>query len=90
MSPLYQLIEQIGREKGVDAEIIIAAVEDAILTAAKKYYRTEEPYQARFDRDTGQVEVFLKKRVVAEVTDRDSEISLKEAKRIDPKAEMGG
>jgi N utilization substance protein A len=90
MSPLYQLIEQIGREKGVDPEIIIAAVEDAILTAAKKYYRTEEPYQARFDRDSGQVEVFLKKRVVEEVTDRDTEISLKEAKRTDPKAEIGG
>ena len=40
MSPLYQLIEQISREKGVDAAIIIAALEDAILTAAKKYYRT--------------------------------------------------
>ena len=44
--------------------MIIAAVEDAILTAAKKYYATEEPYQARFNKDTGQVEVFLVKTVV--------------------------
>jgi transcription termination/antitermination protein NusA len=89
MSPLYQLIEQISREKGVDAEIIIAAVEDAILTAAKKYYRTEEPYQARFDRESGQVQVFLKKRVVSDVTDPATEISLKDAKRVNPKVELG-
>jgi N utilization substance protein A len=90
MSPLYQLVEQISREKGVDAAIIIAALEDAILTAAKKYYRTEEPYQARFNQDTGEIEVFLLKRVVSEVADPSTEISLKDAKRIDPKAEVGG
>ena len=90
MSPLYQLVEQISREKGVDAAIIIAALEDAILTAAKKYYRTEEPYQARFNQETGEIEVFLLKRVVSEVADPSTEISLKDAKRIDPKAEVGG
>ncbi|MGH9318647.1 MAG: transcription termination factor NusA [Vicinamibacteria bacterium] len=90
MSPLYQLVEQISREKGVDASIIIAALEDAILTAAKKYYRTEEPYQARFDRETGQVDVFLPKRVVEVVSDPAAEISLKDAKRVDPGAEIGG
>jgi len=90
MSPLYQLVEQISREKGVDAAIIIAALEDAILTAAKKYYRTEEPYQARFNQETGEIEVFLLKRVVAEVADPSTEISLKDAKKADPKAEVGG
>lgn len=89
MSPLYQLIEQISREKGVDPEIIIAAVEDAILTAAKKYYRSEEPYHARFDKESGQVQVFLNKRVVSEVTNASTEISLKDAKRLNPKAELG-
>ena len=89
MSLLYQHIEQLSRDKGVEAEIIIAAVEDAILTAAKKYYRTEEPYQARFNRDTGQVDVFLVKRVVSVVTDPETEITLKEAGRVAPKAELG-
>jgi N utilization substance protein A len=89
MSPLYQLVEQISREKGVDAAIIIAALEDAILTAAKKYYRTEEPYVARFNRETGQVEVFLPKKVVAEVTDATTQISLKDARRLDAEAEIG-
>ena len=63
MSPLYQQIEQMSREKGIDPDVIIGAVEDAILTAAKKYYRTEAPYQARLNRDTGQVEVFLVKKM---------------------------
>ncbi len=90
MSPLYQLVEQISREKGVDAAIIIAALEDAILSAAKKYYRTEEPYQARFNQERGEIEVFLLKRVVSEVADPSTEILLKDAKRIDPKAEVGG
>jgi N utilization substance protein A len=89
MSPLYQLVEQISREKGVDAAIIIAALEDAILTAAKKYYRTEEPYVARFNRDTGQVEVFLPKKVVAEVSDGTTQISLRDARKIDANAEIG-
>ncbi len=90
MSPLYQLIEEISREKGVDAAIIIAALEDAILTAAKKYYRTEEPYQSRFNPETGQVEVFLPKRVVSEVTDPTTEISLKDARKVDAEAEVDG
>jgi N utilization substance protein A len=89
MSPLYQLVEQISREKGVDPAIIIAALEDAILTAAKKYYRTEEPYVARFNRETGQVEVFLPKKVVAEVSDGTTQISLRDARKIDADAEIG-
>ncbi|MGH9389901.1 MAG: transcription termination factor NusA, partial [Vicinamibacteria bacterium] len=84
------LVEQISREKGVDAAIIIEALEDAILTAAKKYYRTEEQYQARFNQESGEIEVFLLKRVVTEVADPSTEISLKDAKKIDPKAEVGG
>lgn len=89
MSLLYQHIEQMSREKGVDAAIILAAVEDAILTAAKKYYNTEEPYQARFNRETGQVEVFLVKTVVETVVDPESEINLKDAKRADRSAALG-
>jgi N utilization substance protein A len=89
MSLLYQHIEQMSRDKGVEVEIIIAAVEDAILTAAKKYYRTEEPYQARFNRDMGQVDVFLVKKVVSVVTDPETEINLQEAGRVAPKAEVG-
>ena len=89
MSLLYEHIEQISRDKGIDPDVIICAVEDAILTAVKKYYRTEAPYQARLNRDTGQVEVFLVKKVVSEVADPETEILLKEAKRVNSKAKLG-
>ena len=89
LSNLLQHIEQISREKGVDPQVIVAAVEDAILTAAKKYYRTELPYRARIHRETGQVEVFLAKRVVDEVQDAEEEISLADARRVKPKIKLG-
>ena len=89
MSLLFEHIEQISRDKGVDAAIILEAVEDAILTAAKKYYGTEEPYQARFNKDTGQVEVFLVKKVVDRVTAPEIEITLDDAKRVVKSAKLG-
>ena len=89
MSLLFEHIEQISRDKGVDAAIILEAVEDAILTAAKKYYGTEEPYQARFNKETGQVEVFLVKKVVDRVTAPEIEITLDDAKRVVKSAKLG-
>ena len=89
MSTLYQHVEQMSREKGVDSSIIIAAVEDAVLTAAKKFYKTEEPYQARFNQETGQVEVFILKTVVDIALNENTEISLREARVIDPSAALG-
>ena len=89
MSLLFEHIEQMSREKGVDASVIIEAVEDAILTAVKKYYTTEEPYQARFNKETGQVEVFLVKTVVDNVVDPGTEINLREAKHARRSATLG-
>jgi transcription termination/antitermination protein NusA len=78
-SLLFQTIDQLSREKGIDAQIIISAVEDAILVAARKYYKTAEDLQSHFNKDTGVVEVHAVKKVVEEVQDPDHEISLKDA-----------
>jgi N utilization substance protein A len=88
-SLLYQTIEQISREKGIDPDVIIGAVEDAIVTATKKYYRTEEDLRARLNRETGNVEVFSFKTVVDSVITPETEISLGEAKRAQPGAKVG-
>ena len=72
---IFQAIEAVGREKGIDVEIIIQAVEDAYAAAAKKHFHSNEELGARFDRDTGFVSVFAKKRVLEEVADPDLEIS---------------
>jgi N utilization substance protein A len=88
-SLLYRTIEQISREKNIDPDVIIDAVEDAILTATKKFYRTEEDLQARLNRETGQIEVYGIRKVVEDVVDPETDISLKDARRIEKKAEVG-
>jgi len=86
---LLRTIEQIGQEKGIDIDIIIRAVEEAMTTASRKYFRTNEDIYTVFDRKTGTLEVFAKKTVVKQVTDETKEISLKEAQKIDPKTTIG-
>ena len=55
---LDQMIEQISREKHIEPEIIVAAIEDAMVVAARKYYKTEEDLRAKFNAETGQVDVY--------------------------------
>src|ERR1700733_4770500 len=88
-SLLYQTIEQISREKHIEPEVIVAAIEDAMIVAARKYYKTEEDLRAKFNPDSGQVEVYAVRPVVEEVTDPKKEFTLAEAKRVDPNAEIG-
>ena len=68
MSLLAQTIDQLSREKGVDPEIIIAALEDAMVVAARKYYKAGEDLRAQFDRTTGNINIYGVKRVAEAVT----------------------
>jgi N utilization substance protein A len=86
---LRQQIEQISREKNINAEIIIAAIEDAILTASKKYYKSNEDLRSRFNTETGQIEVFAVRTVMETVEDPATQISLPEARGLIPEAEIG-
>ena len=85
-SLLFQTIDQLSREKGIDPEIVVAAVEDAILVATRKYYKSMEDLESHFNKDTGHVEVCAVKKVVEQVSDPDHEISLAEAQSLDPEA----
>jgi N utilization substance protein A len=87
---IFQAIEAVGREKGIDVDIIIQAVEDAYAAAAKKHFHTNEDLGARFDRETGFVEVFARKRVIEEVTDPDLEITSQEAESLELNASEEG
>ena len=89
-SLLYQTIEQISREKHIEPEIIVAAVEDAMVVAARKYYKTEEDMRSKFNPDTGQVEVYAVRAVVEEVADPKKEMTLAEARKYNPDVEVGG
>jgi transcription termination/antitermination protein NusA len=86
---LYQQIEMLSREKHIEATVVVSAIEDAMVVAARKYYKTEEDLRAKFNPETGQVDVYSVHVVVEEVTDPKKEVSLAEAKKKNPTAEIG-
>jgi len=86
---LNYLIEQIGRDKGIDKKLIIEALEDAVLKASRKRYGAHKDLEAHYNEELGEIEVFQFKTVVEEVQDPDLEISLEEARKIDPECELG-
>jgi N utilization substance protein A len=81
-NPLQQTIEALAKEKGIEPAVIISAIEDAVLTASRKYYRTSENLRTRFNQETGQVELFAVKQIVAHVTNPAIEIDLTEAQQL--------
>jgi N utilization substance protein A len=81
-NPLMQTIEALAKEKGIEADVVIGAIEDAVLTASRKYYKTNENLKTRFNQDTGQVDLFAVKQIVKEVTNPATEISLEEAQQL--------
>ena len=88
MGTIYQSIEILSKEKGIDPQIVVEAVKDAMLVAARKHYRTTENLAAEFDEQTSAIQVFAVKKVVAEVQDPVNEMTLEEARKINPAAEL--
>src|ERR1700732_2627195 len=86
---LYQQIEMLSREKHIEPEVVVSAIEDAMVVAARKYYKTEEDLRAKFNQETGQVDVFSVHIVVEQVTDSNKEVSLTDAKKKNPEMEVG-
>jgi len=89
LGSIYQSIEILSKEKGIDPQIVIDAVKDAMLVAARKHFRLTEDLEADFDPRTGAIQVYVVKRVVETVTDPLNEWTLEEAQRHDPAAEIG-
>src|SRR5207248_2483962 len=92
-SDLYNSIDALSREKGIDPQIVVSAVEDAIVVATRKYYKSQENLKAELNKDTGAILAFAVKSVVdgpEQVEDANLQISLDDARKLDPKAELGG
>ncbi|MGO9305342.1 MAG: transcription termination factor NusA, partial [Candidatus Korobacteraceae bacterium] len=92
-SELYNVIDALSREKGIDPQIVVTAVEDAIVVATRKYYKTQENLRAELDKESGQIRAFAVRSIVEgpdQVEDPVAQITLDDAKRIDPAAEVGG
>ena len=92
-SQLYQVIEGLSRDKGIDPQIVVTAVEDAIALATRKYYKTQENMRAELDKETGEIRAYVYKTVTAtddEIEDDLNQIALEEAKELAPDVEVGG
>ena len=90
METIFQSIEILSKEKGIDPQIVLDAVKDAMLIAARKHYRTNEDYVADMDPKTGAIALYAVKKVVDAVADPEHEITLAEARRINHDSEVGG
>jgi transcription termination/antitermination protein NusA len=92
-SVLYQSIELLSRDKGIDPGIVVTAVEDAIALATRKYYKTQENMRAELDKETGEIRAYVYKTVVESpelIEDTVNQIALDEARGLAPEVEVGG
>src|SRR5438876_1071451 len=92
-SELYNTIDALSKEKGIDPQIVVSAVEDAIVVATRKYYKTQENLRAELDKETGKINAFAVKSIVEspeQVEDPQLQVTVDDARKVDPGAEIGG
>src|ERR1051325_1540444 len=92
-SELYNTIDALSREKGIDPQIVVSAVEDAIVVATRKYYKSQENLRAVLDKDTGKISAYAVKAIVEspeQIEDPNLQVTVEEARKSDPRAEVGG
>ena len=92
ITELTRVIDSVGKDKGIDRERIISAVEEAVLSAAEKLLKSknqDKELDVYYNPEEGEVELFEYKEVVETVTDSEIEISLAEATELDPETELG-
>ncbi len=91
-SALYQSIELLSREKGIDPEIVVGAVEDAIALATRKFYKTAENMRGELDRESGEIRAYVFKTVLdegQELEDEENQLTLEAAREMAPEVEAG-
>ena len=91
-SALYQSIELLSREKGIDPEIVVGAVEDAIALATRKYYKTVENMRGELDKESGEIRAYIFKTVVESdehLEDEENQLTLEQAREMAPEVETG-
>jgi N utilization substance protein A len=86
---LISVIDEIGRQKGIEKSRVIGAIEAALQTAAKKRFGQAENIQVEIDPKTGEISVVSKKTIVDAVTNPKTEVSILEARQFDSEAEVG-
>ncbi|HEY3055137.1 MAG TPA: transcription termination factor NusA [Thermoanaerobaculia bacterium] len=90
---LSKNVKSLAYEKSIDVERVFKALEDALSTAARKYYKTREPLETILDRNSGGVKIQVIKEIVEDenqIEDPQAQWTLEQAKKVDPTAEIGG
>ncbi|WBX79540.1 transcription termination factor NusA [Virgibacillus salarius] len=81
---LFDAIDYLAKEKGIDKDILLEALEAALISAYKKNFKSATNVRVELNKETGKMGVFSRKTVVDEVEDTQQELSLEEAKKINP------
>ncbi|HKT23592.1 MAG TPA: transcription termination factor NusA [Terriglobales bacterium] len=92
-SALYENIEALSREKGIDPQIVVNAVEDAIAVATRKHYKIQENMRAELNKETGAIQAYSYRTVVEspeQIEDPALQLTLEDARKVDPNVEVGG
>ncbi len=85
---LKRILDQICRDKGIDRALLVDAIEEAVRSAVRKKYGGRRDIEVQFNEELGEIEVFQYRTVVDEVLDEDAEISIEEARQLDPEVEL--
>ena len=85
---LKRILDQICRDKGIDRTLLVDAIEEAVRSAVRKKYGGRRDIEVQFNEELGEIEVFQYRTVVDEVLDEDAEISIEEARQLDPEVEL--
>jgi N utilization substance protein A len=89
MTELKHMIDQVAREKGLDREILITTLEEAMRSAARRKLGSKVEVDVAYNDETGEVEIFEFKEVVEEVSDPETQVGLDHARELDPECEVG-
>ena len=89
ISDINRVVEQVSRDKGIDRNVLIKALEEALKSAARKKFGSKMDIEVQYNEDSGEIEVFQFKDVAEKVTEPALEISLEEGRKLDPDCEIG-
>lgn len=89
ISDIKRVVEQVSRDKGIDREVLIKALEEALKSAARKKFGNKMDIEVQYNEEIGEIEVFQFKDVADEITEPDLQISLEQGRKLDPDCEIG-
>ena len=89
VSDIKRVVEQVSRDRGIDREVLIRALEEALRSAARKKFGNKLDIEVQYNDESGEIEVFQFMEVTEEVTEPAVQISLEEGRKLDPECEVG-